>query len=226
MENIKKRLKIYNMTLAEFAARLNISRPTLDNYILLYQNKNESLNEKYKIIFDSLFPINELNRAEFYRRLDDMENLLLRDRVFETLDMTPEISDDLSSYFYNFKNTFVKCNMSEEFITFFQDLLRNYESSEFVQRLKDYVLIMCGHKNLSNMSNKNIAAIVGFCKLENNLDSLQIDKKYLNLIEKVIKENEEANIFIDKHVQQMINDRIKEKEIKINDRTIKISIED
>ena len=52
--NIKEILKENGMTLGYFARKLDISRPTLDSYILTYENGEEINNAKIQIAFKEL----------------------------------------------------------------------------------------------------------------------------------------------------------------------------
>lgn len=53
MSNLKGVLKNYNIKLQWLSSTLGVSRPTLDKYIKLYDNK-EPFNEGIKVVFDSL----------------------------------------------------------------------------------------------------------------------------------------------------------------------------
>ena len=55
MINVKNQLKNLGITLAEFADKLQISRPTLDSYIQIFESGDKIPKEKYQTIFNKLF---------------------------------------------------------------------------------------------------------------------------------------------------------------------------
>ena len=79
MESIKKYLKSIGITQIYLAEALNISRPTLDLYIDLYEKQKNIPKERYNIIFQKLFDEKIDDKDEFLRRLDISRTLLNRD---------------------------------------------------------------------------------------------------------------------------------------------------
>ena len=53
--NIRKLLQKNGLTLFSFAELLNISRPTLNSYIKIFESGSSIPNEKFQIIFEELF---------------------------------------------------------------------------------------------------------------------------------------------------------------------------
>lgn len=51
---IKETLKKYGVTLTQFANTLNISRPTLDTYIRLYESGQALPNDKFRFNYSIL----------------------------------------------------------------------------------------------------------------------------------------------------------------------------
>lgn len=83
---IKEKLKKYNITLTQFSNILNVSRPTLDTYIRLYESGQDLPNDKYKFLFDSVFSEDVENEFDFQEQLDRAHYLLQRDDMLGTMD--------------------------------------------------------------------------------------------------------------------------------------------
>ena len=54
-KHIKCQLKSLDVKISKLASGLEISRPTFDTYVDLYENNQQIPNEKYQEIFDYLF---------------------------------------------------------------------------------------------------------------------------------------------------------------------------
>lgn len=65
---VKNILKRNNILLSQFAADLNISRPTLDSYIRNFENGIPIQNALFRKIFDFLFSQITIDNAEFQKR--------------------------------------------------------------------------------------------------------------------------------------------------------------
>ena len=74
---IKKSLKTYDIRISKFASDLGISRPTLDNYIDLYEKGEKIPNEVYQQIFEYLFSTEFTSSIDFAQKYDYvMRNML------------------------------------------------------------------------------------------------------------------------------------------------------
>lgn len=71
---VKNILKYAGITLSQFAGDLNISRPTLDNYIESYDKHEKIANTFYQDIFDFLFEDANISDADFNKRYRYMKD--------------------------------------------------------------------------------------------------------------------------------------------------------
>lgn len=71
---VKNILKQSGVTLSQFASDLNISRPTLDNYIDIYDSGHHISNTFYHDIFDFLFENSNISDDDFIKRYRYMKN--------------------------------------------------------------------------------------------------------------------------------------------------------
>lgn len=67
---IKQILKNNGITLIKFSEELNISRPTLDNYMKAFENGDEIGNDLFQNIFSFLFSNATITEAEFSSKFD------------------------------------------------------------------------------------------------------------------------------------------------------------
>ena len=71
--DIKGQLKQIDVKVSKLAAGLEISRPTFDSYLELYEKGETIPNDKYQIIFEYLFSNGCVSAVEFAQRYDLFE---------------------------------------------------------------------------------------------------------------------------------------------------------
>ena len=91
--NISQYLKTIGKTKTELADELGLSRPTLNQYIELFENGNHIDNERYDIIFNRLFSDGIENKELFDRKIESIKILLERDRKYDIGLLSPEAAD-------------------------------------------------------------------------------------------------------------------------------------
>jgi DNA-binding CsgD family transcriptional regulator len=226
MSGIKGLLKQYGVTLMELAEKLDLSRPTLTSYIETFEVDKNSLKDKYKLIFERLFPEKELDTKEFLAELDQCEELLLRDKIFGTSDKSPEETDMISDVIFKIRNAFEEVENKDYFSKFLKSLMANYKNV-MVDSFMYYVLVMCGHLNLAEVSDESKKVIAKLFAIELLLENkkLELDEKAMDKLEHRLKEIEDAKQILEKEAQQMIKDGLTSKEIKLKDQTITIKLQ-
>ena len=75
--NIKEQLKSIDVRISKLASGLEISRPTLDSYIDLYERGEKIPNEKYQEIFDYLFAEGNASAIAFAQKYDYVKRIML-----------------------------------------------------------------------------------------------------------------------------------------------------
>ena len=91
--NINEYLKKIEKTKIELARDLNLSRPTLNQYIELYESGHKIENDRYDIIFNSLFSNENISRTQFDAKVDSVKLLLERDKKYEIGNLSPNAAD-------------------------------------------------------------------------------------------------------------------------------------
>lgn len=75
--NIKEQLRAIDVKVSKLANGLEISRPTLDSYISLYERGEKIPNEKYQEIFDYLFSEKNASAIAFAQKYDYVKRIML-----------------------------------------------------------------------------------------------------------------------------------------------------
>ena len=77
--DIKEQLKSIDVKISKLATGLEISRPTLDSYIDIYERGDKIPNDKYQEIFDYLFSGENSTPIEFAQKYDYVKKIMLAD---------------------------------------------------------------------------------------------------------------------------------------------------
>ena len=177
MKNIKKVLKQFGITQKDFATKIELSRPTLDTYIALYESGCEIPKEKYRIIFSTLFD-KDYSREEFLYELDDLIGLLERDKRYGTVELSPEASDYVSSILNQMRKDLRTPDWDENVYLFIKLLIGSYKGNTILKELTYYFTYLNGIRNFSKIEQKQIAYMANFYRVFDEL--LREPQKYCN----------------------------------------------
>lgn len=78
---IKKSLKALDIKISKLANGLGVSRPTLDNYIEMFEKGEKLPNSVYQNVFEYLFSDENMNSVEFAQKYDYVKQVMLKDAV-------------------------------------------------------------------------------------------------------------------------------------------------
>ena len=84
MENVRSILQKNGITLSKFSEIMDISRPTLNSYIKMYESNVKIPSEKYQIIFEELFDDN-LSTDVFAKKKKNMKRCYREIKLWECL---------------------------------------------------------------------------------------------------------------------------------------------
>lgn len=149
---VKETLKKYGITLAQFANTLNISRPTLDTYIRLYESGQALPNDKYKFLFDSVFNNEIENEIDFQEQLDRAHYLLQRDDMLGTMDLDAEKTDYISTVIDLMKKDMFKANTDLNLYRFIILYISSYYKNPVMSSLCKYFLVLNGKLDVEQMT--------------------------------------------------------------------------
>lgn len=213
---IKERLKANKVTISEFAQNLQISRPTLDSYIKMYESGQELPNDKYKIVFDILFSDYVESIEEFKNRIEEVKNILHRDSILGTIDLDAEKTDLLTNIIEIAKSDLYDENCDLNVYRFIIMYLNSYKNVNVFTTLMKYFLTLNSRYNIEELEEDDKIALSNyfriFSKQVNN--ELEFDQEsYSMFLRRVdeIKDNEEKEKEEFKaQVSSLLNERIDE----------------
>lgn len=213
---IKERLKANKVTISEFAQNLQISRPTLDSYIKMYESGQELPNDKYKIVFDILFSDDVESIEEFKNRIEEVKNILHRDSILGTIDLDAEKTDLLTNIIEITKSDLYDENCDLNVYRFIIMYLNSYKNVNVFTTLMKYFLTLNSRYNIEELEEDDKIALSNyfriFSKQVNN--ELEFDQEsYSMFLRRVdeIKDNEEKEKEEFKaQVSSLLNERIDE----------------
>lgn len=181
MKGIKRYLKSMGITQKDLADRLSLSRPTLDNYIELYEAGEKIPKERYQIIFDALFVIPHDTKEDFLEELTRCTDLLSRDRVLGTMELSTEGADFVSGMMKNIRNDIAREGWNKNIYIFINMLLSNYRDNEIFLNLAEYFLVLNGVIDKSEITKQQIPYFTKFYRAFHELvenDTFFIEEDY------------------------------------------------
>lgn len=194
MNKIKIILKKYDITLSEFARKLQISRPTMDTYIECYETGNIIQKEKYQIIFNALFNEYVDSREKFMEILENSNELLERDRVLGTSELELSKTDILSSTIDEIRSDMLKSDCDEEVYIFINMFIRSYRKEKVFRNLAKYFITLNGKNDKNKITKQDEVYLSNYYKVfyEDKHNMSKVNNEYLKKFYVRAKEKVEA----------------------------------
>ncbi len=213
---IKEKLKKYNVKLGDFALELEISRPTLNNFIKLYDNGEKISNEKYQIIFDELFSEDVEDEKEFKVLLSKFHKLIDRDKKEGIFECNASITDLITKIYKDMKEDGKKKGCNENIYSFVNLLINNYREEELFNKFINYFLYLNGSINKEFIKEDEKPFLSHFYKLikHEKEQQLMLDEEYYFKFISRIDEMQTKKRVIEEQISEAIK---KEIEKKINE---------
>lgn len=162
--NISNYLKNIEKTKVELAKELYISRPTLNQYIDLFESGCKIENERYELIFHRLFSDENLSREEFDKRMDSIKYLLERDRKYDIDKLKPESADIVARIHYALVRDMNEGNGNNKVYETILLLLNSYHTESFMRELAGYLYDLNSDTDLLDLSDESKAYYAFFYK--------------------------------------------------------------
>ena len=220
MYNIKQYLKDVGITQKELAERIGLSRPTLDTYIEMFEGNQTIPKERYDIIFNRLFGSKKVSEEEFEKKLQQVENLLNRDRKYGTSDLNPEAADYVSSIVRNMTKDLKLENWNQDVYIFINILISNYRKNEVFQQLVEYFMYLNNIRKIELIEEKQKPYFANIYKAFHGLienPDIYAEKDYqdfLNRCEEIREEKNKRNSERKNNLKNRIQDMVAEYEKK------------
>lgn len=228
MKSIKKILQMNDITLSDFAAFLKISRPTLNNYIGIFENSEEIPNQKYNIIFNELFGGDELSKAEFIDKLSNYKNMLERDAKLGISNLSAEMTDLCTYTIKNISKDFKTEDFDKNIYIFINMLISNYKREPIFNHIVKYFLVLNGIEDYKNIDFHADSYLLHYYQLFSKEKKCSLDydenlkKQFLNRIKEINNHTNSKNELVENKIKQLLEEEIS----KLTNFGIKISEED
>lgn len=214
MENVRSILQKNGITLSKFSEIMDISRPTLNSYIKMYESNVKIPSEKYQIIFEELFDDN-LSTDVFAKKIKKYEKMLQRDKAMGVFDLDSETTDLFTSVIENIKNDFHTSNYDEKIYVFINMLVTNYRTEEIFRHIVEYFLVLNGFENYKKIDFNEKAYLLQYFSMfeKDKLDKLEYDSylesKFINRIKEIQEINNNLTNNFKNEVLKILNDEIR-----------------
>ena len=215
MINIKEYLKSIGISKQEFATEIKLSRPTLDSYIITYENGETIPRERYQIIFDELFS-ETLEPEAFRMELDRLKNLLDRDERLGTDKLDTYAADMVSRLKDRMFQDMSQVDWNPSVYTFIDMLITSYRKNIIFERLAEYFTYL-NRSELDDLASKEqIPYFARFYKLFDSLlkDSISYEEAdyeaFLKRRRQLIKNNINEQKEKEERIKRLISDTARE----------------
>ncbi len=141
--DIKETLKRANIPLTLFSEKLDLSRPTLYEYINQFEETGYIKNEKYNIIFNNIFNTNKkIDREHILQTCMRYSILLKRDEYNRTFELGPEQTDRLMNIFNKLKTELLNSENQYSNMFIFIERLLYSQNNKLIDLLIEYFLYL------------------------------------------------------------------------------------
>lgn len=216
--NINQYLKSIGVTKSELAEEIGLSRPTLNQYIKLFEIGETIENERYDIIFKRLFSDRQANKELFEKKMDGVKFLLERDKKYDIGSLRPEAADIIALIHNNMVQDMSKDDWDKKVYNAISIFLMGYRTNRAIRELAGYFSDLNLDSDLSELSEQSKAFYGYFYKCFNKyIDEIpEFDKEayeaFVNRRKEILNIREERNNKISKNVKLIIDKVIKEVE--------------
>lgn len=215
MINIKEYLKTLGISKQEFAAEIKLSRPTLDSYIIAYENGEKIPRERYQIIFEKLFS-ETLEQDDFWTTLTQLKKLLERDERLGTDTLDAHAADMVSRIKDRMLQDMSQGNWNQSVYTFIYMLITSYRQNIIFERLAEYFTYLNGNELNDFVGDEQIPYFAHFYSLFDSLlkNPTSYKKKdyetFLKRREQIIRNKISEQEKMEEKIKKLISDTARE----------------
>ena len=215
--NIKARLKVLGITLGTMAEELEVTRPTLDNYIAAFEENKVLPKEKYQIAFERLFNDGVETKEDFMDILSNIHELIERDKSYGVLEYSAKHTDLMNSIFKTMKEDFRSEDFDESIYIFINMLVNSYKQVDLFKLFAQYFVILNGQEEIDPNNERQKIFLSNAYKLFGGMkeNELTFDdyyyEKYLNRVSEVKSDIDIKKNALKKKIEEKVNEEIKKK---------------
>lgn len=155
--NINAFLKRVGKTKIQLAEEIELSRPTLNQYIELFETGQKIANERYEIIFRRLFADQTISKEQFDRRMDSVKYLLERDRRYDIGNLDPEAADIVARIHNNMVKDMSDGQWDKKVYDGILILFSSYKNNIIMRELASYFSDLNSDSDLTCLSDESKA---------------------------------------------------------------------
>lgn len=174
---IKSFIKEKNETVSTVAYKLQLSRPTFDTYIAIYEQNLPLPKKIYQRIFDSLFSDYNIAPDVFKERLDIYELILIEGVNIDNIDFFSRRVDRVSRLMSRIRGNINYEELDEELYIFIDLLIKHY-SDDMLYQVVQYFLRLYGKKDMTQITELQIAFSSELFHTFNKLNQNEIAFRY------------------------------------------------
>ncbi len=214
--NISQYLKNIGKTKSELAAELEISRPTLNLYIELYETGQKIENERYDIIFRRLFSEQTVSRDLFEKKLLSIKNLMERDRKYDIGSLEPEAADTVARIHNNMVMDMSKGDWNQKVYDALLIILSRYRDYPIMRELAGYFSDLNSDADIFELTDESKAYYAYYYKcfkeIRDNPPEFNSDlyNEFVSRKEQLKAEREKRNKARDEKVHKRLDSVIKD----------------
>ena len=230
--NITQYLKALGKTKTELADELGLSRPTLNQYIEMFESGKHIDNERYNIIFNRLFSDESVNRELFDRKMESIKILLERDRKYDIGLLNPEAADLVAKLHNIMVNDLSTNDWDRKVYDTISIFLSRYKEDVFFRNLSGYFSDLNSDSDISDIPDLTKAYYSYFYQCFRKLITEQpvyIPEEYNSFLERrnrLIQEKAERNAQKTERIKELINSTLIEVEKEFLENGIEASEND
>ena len=166
-----------NETVSSVASKLQLSRPTFDTYIAMYEDGELLPKMRYQKIFDSLFSDYYISQEAFHERLDMCENVLLYGGNVDSVAFLSKRADRASRLMNQIRQNINYEKFDEELYEFL-DLVISHYPDDIFYHLIQFFLMLYGKKDTRQATDFQVAYFSNLFRAFDQLDQNAIHFDY------------------------------------------------
>jgi len=222
--NIRKKIAELDIKMNELAKQLDVSRPTLYNYVSTFESGEKISNDKYQLIFERLFSDDVKTKQDFQSILEKYHVMLERDRFLGTLNYSAKKTDLITSIIERMKEDLKNPDYEESVYIFINYLITSYKKEPIFRKYANYILYLNSIKPFESVKDDEKIFISNCFKVmsQEKNGELKFDGEYYDKFIEKAKDIKRKN----RNGTKTLNKEIFEEEIKnILDNQIKKQLE-
>lgn len=152
------------VSLTEFASGLNLSRPTLDSYIQMYETEKIIPKKRYDTLFHELFDDKPASREEFERRYTSLRRELFQEYLLETKSLTKDASNIIANLSQLMTEDMEREDWDKTIYSYIEILIKEYHRNTIIDSFSKMMTYLHTDVEMEKISIEEQQYIGGFYK--------------------------------------------------------------